>query len=368
MHFLLMSNKANWAPEADQLYQVISGSFASKQATSLIVEGFPKAGKSSCIRSVIGKMQSEGVDFDLVTLSGLCHLEDRAALHQISISTGIQEESDDLCKLLSQCKKPVLIWMQEFEKWALTVKQSLLYALFSVCHANEAKIVVLGETSRFNCIELLEKRVKSRFSHRVIHILGHEKLESFSQLCLQSLPEDQLEIALQSPAFQQMVSNEWITTQNAGKIRRFLVKCNLLQELESVESFQKACESFLAAPDYWAQVASEMTTLSLGLLLTLRRITGASSSKNPSFEAIYAIYRAFMLNGEGIAPSRDLCARAFEQLIELGFIGFTRQASGAKNGCMKDFRAVTLGVPVCLVDEFVLPFANAALRRWCLQE
>ena len=104
-----MSNESNWAAQADQLYQVISASFANKEATSLIIEGFPKVGKSSCIRSVIEKMQRESIDFDLVTLSGLCHLEDRAALHQISLSTGIQADSEDLLKLLPQCQKPVLI-------------------------------------------------------------------------------------------------------------------------------------------------------------------------------------------------------------------------------------------------------------------
>lgn len=48
--------------------------------------------------------------------------------------------------------------------------QTLLYNLFDVSQSAQAPICVLGVTCRLDVIELLEKRVKSRFSHRQIFL------------------------------------------------------------------------------------------------------------------------------------------------------------------------------------------------------
>jgi origin recognition complex subunit 4 len=49
--------------------------------------------------------------------------------------------------------------------------QTLLYNLFDVAQSAQTPICVLGITSRLDVVELLEKRVKSRFSHRQIFLL-----------------------------------------------------------------------------------------------------------------------------------------------------------------------------------------------------
>jgi len=59
----------------------------------------------------------------------------------------------------------------------------LLYTLFDVAQSSQNPIAVIGSTCRLDTVEeLLEKRVKSRFSHRQIHINTAATLESFEQL------------------------------------------------------------------------------------------------------------------------------------------------------------------------------------------
>ena len=46
----------------------------------------------------------------------------------------------------------------------------------------QAPICVIGMTSRLDVIELLEKRVKSRFSHRQIYLYPSNKFEDYLKI------------------------------------------------------------------------------------------------------------------------------------------------------------------------------------------
>ena len=52
--------------------------------------------------------------------------------------------------------------------------QALLYNLFDVMQSGDSVLCVVGLTTRLDAVELLEKRVKSRFSHRHILLFGPE--------------------------------------------------------------------------------------------------------------------------------------------------------------------------------------------------
>uniref|UniRef100_A0A183ASF2 Origin recognition complex subunit 4 n=1 Tax=Echinostoma caproni TaxID=27848 RepID=A0A183ASF2_9TREM len=64
----------------------------------------------------------------------------------------------------------LLIILYEFDLFALHRNQILLYNLFDCCQCTDTPICVIGVTCRLDIMELLEKRVKSRFSHRQIHL------------------------------------------------------------------------------------------------------------------------------------------------------------------------------------------------------
>ncbi|KNC49831.1 origin recognition complex subunit [Thecamonas trahens ATCC 50062] len=69
--------------------------------------------------------------------------------------------------------------LDEFDLFAGHPQQSLLYNLLNMVSHATTGLVVVGLTARLDAIELLEKRVRSRFMHRRLDFFS---LDSFSQL------------------------------------------------------------------------------------------------------------------------------------------------------------------------------------------
>lgn len=81
----------------------------------------------------------------------------------------------------------LIIIIDEFHLFCAHHNQTLLYNLFDVAQSAQAPICVLGMTSRLDVVELLEKRVKSRFSHRQIFLFPESenfknRVELFKEL------------------------------------------------------------------------------------------------------------------------------------------------------------------------------------------
>lgn len=74
-----------------------------------------------------------------------------------------------------------VIVLDQFEQFTDQPRQTLLYNLFDIAQSRKAPICVLGLTNRVNAYDALEKRVKSRFSHRVIQF-PHLPREQFATL------------------------------------------------------------------------------------------------------------------------------------------------------------------------------------------
>jgi len=106
--------------------------------------------------------------------------------------------------------KSVVFIIDEFDLFATHARQTLLYNLFDIAQAKKAPIAVLGLTTRIDVVETLEKRVKSRFSHRYVYMSQPKTLPAFWKLCRQGLVVDDedlekegLDMAIEgAPAFQ----------------------------------------------------------------------------------------------------------------------------------------------------------------------
>jgi origin recognition complex subunit 4 len=81
----------------------------------------------------------------------------------------------------------VVFLIDEFDLFTTHARQTLLYNLFDVAQAHKAPIMVLGMTTRLDVVEMLEKRVKSRFSHRYVYMGPARSLQAFWALCRQGL-------------------------------------------------------------------------------------------------------------------------------------------------------------------------------------
>jgi origin recognition complex subunit 4 len=97
-----------------------------------------------------------------------------------------------------QTAKSVIFILDEFDLFTTHPRQTLLYNLFDIAQARKAPIVVLGLTTRVDVMESLEKRVKSRFSHRYVHLSLPRSLPAFWEICKGGLTVDVEELEAES--------------------------------------------------------------------------------------------------------------------------------------------------------------------------
>jgi origin recognition complex subunit 4 len=76
-----------------------------------------------------------------------------------------------LAALARAHKVPVFL-LDDFDAFARRPKQTLLYCLLDALQTSGVQAVVVGTTCRHDCLDLLEKRVKSRFSHRTVEVVA----------------------------------------------------------------------------------------------------------------------------------------------------------------------------------------------------
>ena len=79
--------------------------------------------------------------------------------------------------------KSVIFVLDEFDLFAAHPRQTLLYNLLDVAQARKAPVVVLGVTTRIDVVDFLEKRVKSRFSHRQVYVPLPKSSSAFWDVC-----------------------------------------------------------------------------------------------------------------------------------------------------------------------------------------
>src|SRR6201999_2416090 len=148
--------------------------------------------------------------FHVIRLSGFIQTDDKLALREIWRQLGRELEIDEeagksyadtltmLLALLShpdeiagerigQVAKSVVFVMDEFDLFATHARQTLLYNLLDIAQSRKAPIAVIGITTKFDVQESLEKRVKSRFSHRYIHISLAKSLTAFQEICMAAM-------------------------------------------------------------------------------------------------------------------------------------------------------------------------------------
>lgn len=106
----------------------------------------------------------------------------------------------------STSKKPIVIVLDNMDEFALRPKQALLYVLLDAVQASSYApgLLVLATSTRGDTLDLLEKRVKSRFSHRVVHMRPPAHLEAYTTTF-----QDKLVLVQDPPGARQAAPPGW---------------------------------------------------------------------------------------------------------------------------------------------------------------
>ncbi|KAG6861587.1 hypothetical protein C0995_014494 [Termitomyces sp. Mi166 len=196
---------------AEQLTGLLSGTINRGEGNSCLILGPRGSGKSRLLAQCISSFYEHNPL--VIRLSGWTQHSDRLAMreiaHQLSQQTGTSflpqgtDESEDveadnersgnlpvseslasakitsathlpaLISLLPTLSRPTIVILDGFDLFTLHPRQALLYCLLDTaqsCRAGAGTkgLAVIGVTSRIDTIVHLEKRVKSRFSGRMI--------------------------------------------------------------------------------------------------------------------------------------------------------------------------------------------------------
>ncbi|OQU95475.1 hypothetical protein CLAIMM_01674 [Cladophialophora immunda] len=207
------------------LNTLLTATVASGESNSLLLLGSRGSGKSLLIRHALDALgKTHGGDFHVVKLNGFFQTDDKLALREIWRQLGremavpedetgeVSSYADTMASLLSllshpeelvgdldsmaldnstaerkaeggnHASKSVIFVLDEFDLFTTHPRQTLLYNLFDIAQARKAPIAVIGCSTRMDIVDCLEKRVKSRFSHRWLHVPSVKSLVAFAEV------------------------------------------------------------------------------------------------------------------------------------------------------------------------------------------
>lgn len=194
----------------EEVYQILEHTVRDREGNSAFILGPRATGKTSIIEHSLAKLETTYPDqFITVKLNAHLHNNDNTALRDIArqldyntkklrnneeVSTEKFEQrsiGDTVSNVLSTLDRrtngvsnsheqslALIFIIDEFEQFT-EGKQTLLYNLFDLSQISATPICIIGVTTKITAREHLEKRVRSRFSQRIITINKARSLEEF---------------------------------------------------------------------------------------------------------------------------------------------------------------------------------------------
>lgn len=199
--------------EYTKLHTLLSATINAGEGNSILLLGSRGVGKTCLVETAITDLLIEHAkDFHVVRLNGFLQTDDKLALREIWRQLGREMQVDEdetsqvstyadtmasLLHLLShpqelaetlepdvmaRTTKSIVFVLDEFDLFTTHPRQTLLYNLFDIAQARKAPIAIIGCSARVDVSDNLEKRVKSRFSHRWIHVPQAKSFSAFEEI------------------------------------------------------------------------------------------------------------------------------------------------------------------------------------------
>ncbi|POR37942.1 Origin recognition complex subunit 4 [Tolypocladium paradoxum] len=416
--------------------QLVEQTVVAGEGNSMLLIGPRGCGKTTMVENIILDLSQEHRHlFHVVRLNGFIHTDDKLALKEIWRQLGKEMEVEDdlvnrtsyadtMASLLALLSHPseivgtdegvtsrsVILVMDEFDMFAAHPRQTLLYNLFDIAQSRKAPIAVLGCTTRLDVVEMLEKRVKSRFSHRYVYLSPPRGLPAYWQICRQGLMIDRTdveregvdvglegydefhkywthkieELYKQRP-LQNVLQYHFYTTKSASAFfTEWILPLSSLSEQNVTLDCPSAGSSLtsLAPPDSRLQLLSTLSDLDLGLLIAAARLDVVAHTDTVNFAMAYDEYSSLvgrqrvqsatsgMLAAGGSARvwGRGVAGIAWERLIALGMLvpaGVGMGLGGGKALGHGGLDGKMWKVDVALEEIPAAVKLGNALAKWC---
>jgi len=278
--------------------------------------------------------------------------------------------------------RPVLVVIDRFDLFAHHSKQTLLYNLFDLSQTPSTPLTVIGMTRRLDVLDLLEKRVKSRFCHRQLHIANKWTKDDFVTAFVQLL---QVPIKkYNAKKWNEHVKN-LIKSETVIKILHKLHDVNreipcllqlaapLIARLgpekdditcsEIADSFEK-----ITGAEPKSQLLRDATIVELSLVVAIRHLMTNQTEKDVTgfnFRQIYNMFRTFADKSPLLCKtSQALVRQSFERLVKTEVLRPTSKIHPAKVN--REFVSMSLMVSGLQVYKAVSQYPNCPheLKKW----
>ncbi|KAJ3155524.1 origin recognition complex subunit 4 [Geranomyces variabilis] len=399
------------------------------ESNSVLLVGNRGTGKTALVNSCLEKLKTQFGEkaFIEVRLSGLFQTDDRSALREImrrlsgaSEAAGEAFDVDANGRSFAEClafvldtlragnarsSTPVVFILDEVDLFAMHPKQALLYNLFDACQTAQNPLAVVGVTTRIDFVDLLEKRVKSRFSHRQVCVYPAENFAAFLDIMragVRIAPGDDIEKGGEAQevgaamAFRAafnwhvdkmlcsgMVVDALKRVYDLGKDVRagFRILYALIIRLTPTTPYltPQIATHYLpppTAPDPKVTTIASLSILELMLLIAMEQHETQRQVDVYNFEMVYDEYREFIQRvgslGRGATNLfyvKGVAMKAFERLgsLELWRVE-GGGATGVGNRGPKEYRMVRMAVGRREVEAGVRAFKDAPKQvvKWAI--
>ncbi|RYP75646.1 hypothetical protein DL770_007379 [Monosporascus sp. CRB-9-2] len=436
----------------EKAFQLVEQTVLAGEGNSMMVIGARGCGKTTMVETIISELAAEHKDeFHVVRLNGFIHTDDKLALKDIWRQLGREMDLEDelvnktsnyadtmasLLALLSHpaeitgaeegvTSKSVIFIIDEFDLFATHARQTLLYNLFDIAQARKAPIAVLGLTTRIDVVESLEKRVKSRFSHRYVYISLPKTLQAYWDVCRQGLSVDEDELKVEgfdtrlkglsefhdywekkievclapldlrfsllvntfqalrkTPEFEDHLERLYYTSKS---VPAFLTSCILPLSTLSPSSLElKFIPSAGYAPlepsDSKLHLLAALSDLELALLISAARLDIVAHTDTVNFSMAYDEYTSQMgkqrvqssssgvlaLGASARSWGRGTAAVAWERLVSLGLL-IPAGIGGRSNAAHGGLEGKMWKLDVALEEIPAAVELPGSLAKWCTQ-
>ncbi|EME27486.1 origin recognition complex subunit 4 isoform 1 [Galdieria sulphuraria] len=351
------------------------------QGESIILIGSAGSGKKILVEETLQRVQvDESIqNLKVIRLYGAVHAlregpmkETHVQLKNSLPNKEVEESTpeDDLLEPTSEdTLTTYLFLLYDFEYFIREKNQSFIYRIFESFQRNRIRGVVLATSQQHDIVDSLEKRIKSRFSHRIYYMPALNDIEKVlkileSLLCIDCDAPSSIETIKQ--AFNQQISKfvqdtEWNHilenflgfTPNVSSFLSlvFYIITNLSLDEFGVPKFDLdiirhgSCQ--LKQSVGRMQMLKNLSVLEVALLSSLCRLTCRSMDKNEkerastklvafSFERIYQEYLKNEFNSDSATFTTDsykrpIAWKAFSRLLDLQLIRFQERHIEGRN-------------------------------------
>uniref|UniRef100_A0A8C5PDT2 Origin recognition complex subunit 4 n=1 Tax=Leptobrachium leishanense TaxID=445787 RepID=A0A8C5PDT2_9ANUR len=384
------------------LVELLKRTVIHGESNSALIVGPRGSGKSMLLKDALQEileMNQIKENALQVHLNGLLQTNDKIALKEITRQLNLENVvgervfgsfAENLSFLLEALKKgdrtsscPVLFILDEFDLFAHHKNQTLLYNLFDIAQSAQTPVAVIGMTCRLDVMELLEKRVKSRFSHRQIHLLNSFGFSQYLEMF-----QDQLSLPPDFPDcqyaeewnknIQSLVGNKMIEDvlqkqfNSAKDVRSLHMLLLLTLSRISASHLQLNAGDFLEvvklrSMDSKANILHGLSVLELCLIIAMKHLQEIYDGEPFNFQMVHNEFQKFVQRKAHSVYNFEtpVVMKAFEHLHQLELI---KPLEGLSARAQKEYRLMNLLLDNTQISEALQKYPNCPtdVKQWAV--